>query len=235
MSSLANSRHAARWRVVAASAAWVGLTGCLPVAWVTPPTRVDVGFGPVARARDAELAPARPRTHVALDVKGSVAPLQLVPGLSPVRYVDIDAGYGMRVTSSSRRLTHGPFFGVYGMLPIKDNMRASLGGQLHALTSSDEGGYGIVGNRAVGRLGLEWTGWADRTYHACAWDGDGGFCGTTKAYGEGAVGFYMDVSQSRGRGASDLGVMFGISARIPVTMGAGIVLIPPETCLGALF
>lgn len=205
---------------------------CFPVAWVLPPTQLDVGVGAANtsddRFRTGEEDVAYTHKSVVLDARASVSPLAAVAGFED-RLVDVSAGYGMRHAWMPKLVTHGPFLGASVMIPVTDTpgRRLTLGAQLHALIGARRMGNAIAGNRASGRVGFEWSSWREGPFDECSFDLDGGFCGGGYSFGEIAWSPYIEVSRAQVQRQSEWGVTAGMTLRLPASVGAGLVFVNP--------
>lgn len=201
------------------------LAGCLPVAWVTPPSRLDAGAGlqsmrvdPLPGGEPARAA----RGHY--DLRASITPLQL--SQQEDRLLDIGFGYGMRgVFIEGGLIHHGPFTEL-GVLSPLESSGARLGAsvQLHAL-GDNAAPFALSGARGAARLTIEWAGHAEAPFADCNFTTDGGFCGGGFAFGEGGFGLWAELSHARLRRGVETAFTMGVSFRLPATIGAGFLLL----------
>lgn len=210
----------------------VTLSGCFPVAWIVPPTKLDVGAGVARTTQESDGLDTSDvqRAGGVFDARGSVEPLAAVSDFE-ARFVDVSAGYGLRYNWTQSYVTHGPFVGATVLVPVGDvtGRRLTLGSQLHAIIAKRDQRSSIVGSRVTGRIGFEWSSWEEGPFNECAFDDDGGFCGGGYSFGE--VGFspYTEVSRAQFFGRAEWAWTFGITLRIPASLGAGIAFINPLT------
>lgn len=213
----------------------VAALGCVPFGWVLPPAHVDVagGVSSVAEApvdegdalheREETLTPSG-----AFDARAMLAPLQAIPRFSE-RHLDVEAGYGMRYLSRAGRIEHGPLLALSVLAPLDERKRLVFGTQLGLLIGTASQGNGVLGNRIAGRIGFEWRGWGSGEFQSCDIE-EGGFCGSGYAHGERSIAPYLEVSRALLYGDRELGVMLGLSFRIPASVGAGLLFCDPGDC-----
>lgn len=193
------------------------LSGCLPVIWATPPTKLETGVG-ASRVSREDGNGAYPQGH--FDVRGSLSPLQFFPELGE-RRADVGLGYGARFHFfDSPLILHGPYLKGYALMYPARRGRLGVGMQMHALLSN-RNEYTLEGGRAAFRVFYEWSDFAEGPFDTCSSD----FCGTGYAYGEGSFGFYAEVSNTLLATRWEQGVTAGILIRLPGTVGAGIAII----------
>lgn len=207
----------------------VTISGCIPLAWVVPPAKLDVGVGVTDRSRGV-VDPDVPEQgrHGALDVRGSLEPLSAIPSFEH-RIIDVSAGYGLRYTKARRYRTHGPFLGLTALIPLghESPRRITLGTQLHALTSQGAPRYALVGNRVTGRVGFELFQWKARAFSNCESDS----CGSGYMVGELGVSPYTELSRTQISRRTEWAWTFGLTVRIPAVVGAGVSALDPGTLL----
>ena len=211
--------HLAR-HILLASA--LSLSGCVPVAWVTPPVKLEAGVG-ISRVdvqNDPGRAGARPLGHV--EIKASLPPLQLFPELE-WRSFDVGFGYGARLFfPAESQLLHGPFLETYALIyPAQARGRLGFGGLFHALGDSS-GAYAIQGGKLGVRAFWEWDNFSDAPFDACD---SGDFCGGGYAFGEASFGFYAEVANTILSEQMEQSFTLGIMGRIPASVGVGLLFL----------
>ncbi len=241
-----NPTACGRTPAILVAAAALLLTGCLPFAWATPPAQVEFGVAPRVTHTDADSDESE--VDVVFPLRGSVNPLQLFPSLG-MRHIDAGIGYQF-VPGSTRPFLHGPFLEIgflYGepfTAPADGHGRDAtvprfgVRAKGHGLSSaSSDQPLSAAGSL---QLSMEWHGFHDNPLSGCQdtseddfddpyWDDEDDedqsvTCVSGLAYGESAIGFFVEGSMARIGGRDQWWAGAGILMRVPATMGLGVVV-----------
>ncbi len=199
----------------------LGLSGCVPVAWVVPPMRMEVGVG----AAGATSGPTP--TMLETQLAASIHPLQVME-----TWVErpLDLGLGGELLWTERGARFGPSLSAaYLTPPLQDWgtwwMRGGAEGRAALLFGQPE-----LGVRGSVRGFVEFVSFANSRGLECNLSfgsRPGGFCGPVIAYGEGGLGLYVEVGGSGAAGGiPGWDVHAGLQFRIPASAGVGLVPIP---------
>ncbi len=210
-------------------------TGCFPIGWVTPPSKIDVAAGPSVVTQEVRHISGETnsitRASGSFDLAGSVVPLQMVEPLHE-RFIDVEAGYGMRYTFVTTHLSHGPFLGASVIHPLKNNKpRLGLGVRLQALVGSVNNGYSITGNNASLRLSMDWSAWTKGPFDGCDSSTDAIVCVTGYHIGERGIAPYVEVSRMQNTRVVQWTGVIGVSIRLPASAAGGFMIINPISLL----
>ena len=183
------------------------LSGCIPFAWITPPSKAEVAVGPKFEPGQ-ENDPA-----LAVPLRVGMYPLQAFREMGGR---EVDAGVGYQVwTGSSLYWPHGPYLDVTYLYPLPQHPRIRLHvtAKGHALNRAVSGwGFG-----ASLQVGIEFIDFANGPFESC--DSDG--CAVGSAYGEGGIDFFLDGSRVIFAQSDLTFIGGGIGFRIPATFGVG--------------
>lgn len=202
------------------------LAGCVPVAWVVPPTQLDIGVGAASGLPVAEPA-------LAVPFGVSVHPLAFPKQLSERPY-DFAVGYrgilSFAGQSDQASAAHSTYLEASFLhLPTTqgfwsrglNRLRVGVSGRGKLLF-----GPAIAGPQlGVGmRFFVEFVRFDDRQGAECnianftSW-----FCGYSRAYGERGWGLYVEAQRSLSFADAYTGIYTGIYMRLPASAGAGFV------------
>lgn len=193
-------------------------SGCIPFAFLTPPTRAEGVVGAQFQQLDAEAEDGRDDgiTFVA-PLRIGLYPLQAFEGMTDRRF-DGGVGYQAWIGQPSR-VPHGPFLDFAYLEPLggHSNIRLRFSGKGHAMNRIGSGwgfGGGFQG-------GIEFTTYANGPFESC--DNDG--CVFGQAFGEGGINFFVEASRVIFQDSELTYLGIGASVLIPATAGAGFVWI----------
>lgn len=192
--------------------------GCVPVAWVVPPTTMDFGAG---GAQD--FFPESSELGFVLPFSVGVYPLAFP---EPHQNRSYDFGFGYRGVISLERaaIFHAPYLEAsYLYRPAADGFwrstRFGLSGRAHLYFGHPE----LFALPTAGaRFFVEFAHHVDYDSIDCTIDsGAGWFCGYSRGYGERSFGFFLEAQRSLYLHTPYTGLFAGLMWRAPASMGAG--------------
>jgi hypothetical protein len=147
-------------------------SGCIPVAWVTPPVELEVSVGPMMRQRAVRDVQ---EFEAAVPIRATILPLQLFPSQLS-RSFDVGAGYQFMPIVTTQRIIHGPHLELAWLTGISqpdflgwliaDGNRTRVGVHLkgHALFESTTGAFGPG---ATVQFSIDGFGFTDTDFDGC--------------------------------------------------------------------
>ncbi len=183
---------------------------CFPYAWVTPPAKFELAGGlAVSEAGDF---------NAGFQGTAGVYPLQVFPDYYE-RNFDAGVGYTLLYISPDQdqilgQYLHGPYVDVVYFLPIDSAtpIRGYISAKGKVLLNSPEFGFG-----GTGQLGMEIFEFSDNDFYRCTGRG----CSQGTAYGESALGIFVEGSQFFYGNNQMTFFGLGLSFRSPATAGMG--------------
>ncbi len=201
----------------------VSVTGCLPVAFVTPPIKASVGGG-VHLGGDGRAVRNGPGGHI--DVRAGVYPLQILEASQGSAF-DVGFGYVRQFDLTHNFGQQGAYLEVSLMQPLSPGWRWGLNAGFQALGTGRDAEW-IDGSRSVLGLHAEWSEYTEGPFESCDINDpeedvrSGGFCGGGYAFGTSGIGFYVETGLGRIRGVGVWDINVGLMFRLPASLGAGL-------------
>jgi|GEM_PF-1544687 len=219
------------------------VSGCIPVAWVTPPLALEASAGAMMRGKSAHHGK---EFGGAFPVSASFMPLQLSPAML-TRSLDLGAGYHL-LPATNQRLKHGPHLDLAWLHAVgrpefldwafDDQDRARLGLRLRGQVFWGPMD-GELGRGAALQVSFEGFRFRANEFGGCALNtadnSPGGtfgggrdpdqsaFCGTGYAWGESSFGVFAETSYARIDHNEQWLLSIGLKWRAPATVGAGFI------------
>jgi len=219
-------------------------SGCIPIAWVTPPIQLEASVGAAVReeARSEALD-----VSAAFPMSASIMPLQAFPSMG-ARSFDLGAGYHL-LPATSHRFNHGPHIDLALLHQVEhpvfldwafgDATRARVGLRLRG--QAFFGGHtDAVGHGAALQVSFEGFSFGTEDFSGCTLNeaddsaayqafgddsanNEGAFCGSGFTWGETGFGLFAETSYSRIDLRDQWIFSLGVKGRLPATLGIGFI------------
>lgn len=218
-------------------------SGCIPVAWVTPPLELEAAAGAMLREKRTQDGQ---EVSAAFPMSATFAPLQLFPSMD-TRVVDLGIGYHL-LPITSFRFNHGPHIDLAWLHSV--NRPGFLG---WAFSEEDRARVGLrlrgqvffaredaaVGRGAALQFSFEGFRFSNSDFGGCSLSStknrsgstfgsgrdpdESAFCGSGYAWGESSVGVFAETSYARIDARDQWILSIGLKFRLPATFGAGFI------------
>lgn len=196
------------------------LSSCVPVAWVVPPTQLDVGFGGAT-----DVSPERDGSTWMFPFAVGAHPLGLLKEHHS-RPFDVALGYRLHLFSEYSRVMHGPYLeATYFVWPTDQypwhRMRLGFSPRGYLYFGHSERAFlPTLGIRAT----LEFVSHVDFESADCTIrTGASFFCGYSRGFGERSFGLYIEGQRAVTPVHPYTAFFGGLTWRAPASMGAGLV------------